>query len=640
MATRRAEFSQGGRTVTRICRWVAVLAAAFAACSTALAQPVPNEADRPVLVAADLREHQSLDGAWHWSIDPFRDGVAGFHGDPAGPSSRRWADIVQADVARADPMALFEFDMQRSPITHLPGSWIGHAPEMRLYQGLVWYQRTFEAPPPPPGKRAFLRFGAADYAASVFLNGKPVGRHVGGFTPFAFEVTNLLRAGSNQITVGVDSARTVDDVPPPVTDWETYGGITRSVQLITVPATFVDDAWVRLTRDGRIAATVRLNGERRGATPVRVRIPALNLSFAGTTDGSGQWTGSVAAPRALRRWSPENPALYDVRVEAGEDVLTDRVGFRTVEVRGDDILLNGRPEFLRGISMHEEELGKNPVRAITPAAARALLTEIKQGLNGNFVRLAHYPHSEVMTRMADELGLLVWSEVPVYWRVNWTNRGTLEDARRMQRENILRDRNRASIILWSVANETPVSEPRNAFLRTLISDVRALDDSRLVTAALLSKREGNVSTIDDPLVPDLDVMAINTYYGWYSGDPLANVARIEWRSPTRKPLIFSEFGADAQAGYHDAAESPHKFSEEFQAEYYRQTLAMAAKVPFLRGMSPWILKDFRSPRRQHPIHQQGWNRKGLISETGARKQAFEVLAAYYRRLAAEEGRAR
>ncbi len=583
-----------------------------------------------VLTSADMRGGRSLDGAWHWSIDPYRDGVAGFHGDPAGPSSRRWADIVQADVARQDPTALFEFDMQRSPIAHLPGSWIGHAPEMRLYHGLVWYQRTFEAAPTPSGKRAFLRFGAADYAANVYLNGKPVGRHVGGFTPFAFEVTNLLRAGSNQITVGVDSARTVDDVPPPVTDWETYGGITRSVQLITVPATFVDDAWVRLTREGRIAATVRLNGEARGAVPVRVRIPGLNLSFAGTTDASGQWTGSAVAPRALKRWSPESPTLYDVRVEAGEDVLTDRIGLRTVEVRGDDILLNGRPVFLRGISMHEEELGKNPVRAITPAAARALLTEIKQGLNGNFVRLAHYPHSEVMTRMADELGLLVWSEVPVYWRVNWTNPTTLEDARRMQRENILRDRNRASIILWSVANETPVSEARNAFLRTLISDVRALDDSRLVTAALLSKREGNVSTIDDPLVPDLDVMAINTYYGWYSGDPLANVANIEWRSPTRKPLIFSEFGADAQAGYHDDPARPHKFSEEFQAEYYRQTLAMADKVPFLRGMSPWILKDFRSPRRQHPVHQKGWNRKGLISETGERKEAFHVLADHYR----------
>ncbi len=591
-----------------------------------------SAAAQPALVAADLRPHQRLDGAWHWSIDPYRDGVAGFHGSPAGPSSQRWQDRVLADVERDNPTALFEFDMQRSPLTYLPASWIGHAPEMRLYQGLVWYQRSFDTPALAPGKRAFLRFGAADYAAEVFLNGKRVGRHVGGFTPFAFEVTGLLRAGSNQITVGVDSARTVDDVPPPVTDWETYGGITRSVSLVVVPQTYVDDAWIRLTRDGRIAATVRLDGPAK-AGPVRVRIPALGFTLEGRADAGGRWTGSAPAPRALKRWSPESPTLYDVRVEAGEDVLADRIGFRTVEVRGEDILLNGKPVFLRGISMHEEELGADPVRAITPAAARALLTEIKQGLNGNFVRLAHYPHSEVMTRMADELGLIVWSEVPVYWRVNWTNAETLRTARAMLAENIVRDRNRASIVLWSVANETPVSDQRNAFLRTLIADVRALDDSRLVTAALLSERKGNVSTIDDPLAADLDVMAINTYNGWYTPDPLASLPGIEWRSPIRKPLIFSEFGADAQAGNHDDPASPHKFSEEYQAEYYRQTLAMAERVPFLRGLSPWILKDFRSPRRQHPVFQQGWNRKGVISEKGERKAAFFVLGEHYRKRA-------
>ncbi|RYE04088.1 MAG: beta-glucuronidase [Sphingomonadales bacterium] len=590
-------------------------------------------ASAQVLASADMRPSQSLDGAWHWSIDPYRDGVAGFHGGPPNDSTRRWADIVQANAAQADPLKWFEFDMQRSPVTHLPGSWIGHAPEMRLYQGLVWYQRTFVHDTPAPGKRVFLRFGAADYAASVYLNGKHVGEHRGGSTPFAFDVTALLRPGSNQITLGVDSARTAADVPPPVTDWETYGGITRPVTLVAVPETHVDDAFVRLTRDGRIAVSAKLEGALRASAPIRLAIPALGLSLAGRTDDTGAWEASVPAPSALKRWSPESPALYDVTIASGDDALHDRIGFRTVEVRGARILLNGKPIFLRGISMHEEELGKDPVRAMTPAAARALLTEIKQGLNGNFVRLAHYPHSEVMTRMADELGLLVWSEVPVYWRVAWDNPDTLRDARTMLAENIRRDRNRAAIILWSVANETPIGDARNAFLRTLISDVRALDSTRLVTAALLSKREGKVSTIDDPLVADLDVMAINTYNGWYSGDPLADLPGLEWRSPVAKPLIFSELGADALAGYHDDAPAPHKFSEEFQAEYYRQTLAMADKVPFLVGLSPWILKDFRSPRRQHPVYQQGWNRKGLISETGTCKAAFFVLSDAYRQRA-------
>ncbi|WP_342248886.1 glycoside hydrolase family 2 protein [Sphingomonas sp. OTU376] len=589
----------------------------------------PMSASAQTLVAADLRPGQSLDGAWHWSVDPYRDGVAGFHGGPPSESTARYQDKIQAEEAEKRPTALFEFDMQRSAITHLPGSWIGHAPEMRYYQGLVWYQRTFDYTPVTPGKRVYLRFGSADYAASVFLNGKPVGKHVGAFTPFAFDVTDRLRPGSNQITVGVDSARTDSDVPPPVTDWETYGGITRSVRLVTVPETFVDDAFVRLGKDGRIAVSAQLLGSQAANAPIRLAIPALGATLEGRTDGEGRWSASLPTPRGLQRWSPENPKLYDVEIASGADRFADRVGFRTIEVQGDRILLNGKSIFLRGISMHEEELGKDPVRAMSPAAARALFSEIKQGLHGNFVRLAHYPHDEGTTRLADEMGLLVWSEVPVYWRVAWGNADTLATARRMIAENIRRDRNRAAIVLWSVANETPVSDARNAFLRTLIGDVRALDNSRLVTAALLSDRKGKEMRINDPLVGDLDVMAINTYNGWYSDDPLAAIPSFTWASPVTKPLIFSEFGADALYGYHDGAAAPHKFSEEYQAEYYRRTLEMAAKVPFLRGLSPWILKDFRSPRRQHPVYQQGWNRKGLISETGQRKQAFGVLADDY-----------
>lgn len=599
-------------------------------CAALLLLPVAAQAG-PALTAADLRPSQSLDGAWHWSVDPYRDGMAGFHGGGVGSSSNRYADVNQEQFARDNPTALFEFDMQRSPVAYLPGAWIGHSAEMRYYNGLVWYQRTFESPALAPGKRAFLRFGAVDYAASVYVNGKLAGTHRGGFTPFALEVTDLLRPGTNQITVGVDSERTVADVPPPVTDWENYGGITRSVLLITTSATFVDDGWVRLGTDGKITAGIQLDGPAMKDAPVALRIPSLGIVLEGKTDANGRWTASIPAPKKLTRWSPESPTLYDVAFEGGGDTMKDRVGFRTIEVKGEDILLNGKSLFLRGICLHEEELGENPVRAITPAAARALLTEVRDGLHGNFVRLAHYPHSEVMTRMADELGLLVWSEVPVYWRVDWSNPKTLTDARNMVRENIIRDRNRASIILWSVANETPVNDARNAFLRTLIGDVRALDPSRLVTAALLASRQGNVQTIDDPLAADLDVMAANTYNGWYTPDALADVAAIQWKSPVRKPLIFSEFGADAQAGYHDTAPAPHKFSEEFQAEYFRQTLAMARNVPNLRGTAPWILKDFRSPRRQHPVFQQGWNRKGLLSPTGQRKQAFFVLADEYAR---------
>jgi beta-glucuronidase len=585
----------------------------------------------PVLASAEMREAIDLDGPWNWSVDPFREGLSGFHGDQAGPGHRRYEEVDTTSAMRADPKALYEYDMDRSPVVHLPQSFVTHSPDMRRYNGLVWYQRQFSAHP-QPGKRAFLRFGAVDYHSYVYVNGKFVGEHQGGFTPFAFEVTNLLRDGENRITVGADSERTAADVPPVVTDWENYGGITRPVSLIVVPSTYIDDAWVHLTRDGRIAASVKLDGIGAANREVRIRIAALALALSCRTMPDGTCTAAAPAPRRLHRWSPEEPRLYDIRVEAGEDVWKDRIGFRTIQVHGQDILLNGRPVFLRGVNIHAEEFGADPTRSITPAAARALLLEAKNGLHANFVRLAHYPHPETMVRAADELGLLVWSEIPVYWQVDFANPKTLETARHMQRESILRDRNRASIILWSVGNETPINDARNRFMRSLIAEARALDDSRLVTAAMFAGRKENVQTIDDPLGADVDLVSVNTYNGWYTSDPLSGIASIEWRSPYAKPLIFSEFGADALAGYHDDPANPHKFSEEFQAQYYRQTLAMASKVPSLRGLAPWILKDFRSPRRQHPVYQQGWNRKGLVSEIGTRKAAFQVLADYYRSL--------
>ncbi len=600
-----------------------------AACALMIAAPAL--ASSPTLTRADLRDGVDLSGTWHYSVDPYRDGLAGFHRGAPGPGHRRYDDVDVDALTRAKPTALYEYDMDRSPTATLPQAWIGHDPTLRYYQGLMWYQRRFDAPALKPGQRAFLRFEAANYAAKVFLNGKPVGEHEGGFTPFSMEVTDTLRASNNQLTVGVDSTARDDGVPPPVTDWENYGGITRPMRLVITPGTFIDEAWVRLAKDGRIIATVKLDGAQAANQEVHARVAELGLDLAGRTDAQGLLNVSAPAPKRLARWSPENPKLYDVVVQTGEDRMSDRVGFRTIETKGSEILLNGKPIFLRGISIHEEELGDNPARTITEASARALLSEVKDGLHGNFVRLAHYPHSEVTTRLADEMGLLVWSEIPVYWLVDFANPRTLSLARGMLADNIRRDRNRASIILWSVANETPITDARNAFLYQLVDEVRALDDTRLVTAALLTDRktvDGRpLMGLNDPLADKLDVLAANTYNGWYSDDALDALPDMAWKA-TDKPMVFSEFGADALAGFSDPV-LMRKFSEDYQKRYYEKTLAMARKIPTLRGMSPWILKDFRAPRRQHPVYQQGWNRKGLISPTCRRKPAFFVLRSFY-----------
>jgi len=516
---------------------VAILCGLLATPAISQDSPAPDI----VLTNSANRDHIDLTGAWTYSIDPYRDGLKSFHGNGPGLGHRRYETTDVDTVTRENPTARYEYDMRREKVVTLPGSWINHAPELRHYDRLMWYAREFDASP-DNGKRAFLRFGAANYTAHIYFNGEFVGRHDGGFTPFAFEVTDLLQDDDNLLVVGVDAQRTDQTVPPPVTDWETYGGLTRPIRLIYTPETFIDEARAWLGKDGRIMAEISLDGPDARGQDVSMTIDALGLTLEGRTDRNGLWQSSTPAPEGLSLWSPESPALYDVTFSTSDDTLPERIGFRTIEVSGTDILLNGKPVYLRGISMHEEELGTDPGRIMTEPAIRALLSEIRDGLNGNFVRLAHYPHSELTTRLADEMGLLVWSEIPVYWLIDWENSETLAEARAMLAENMARDMNRASIIIWSVANETPVGDARNRFLRTLIDDVRARDDSRLVSAALLTEsetRNGTMRTwIDDPLADDLDILAVNTYNGWYGGPSLDGVDDIVWEARHDKPMIF------------------------------------------------------------------------------------------------------
>jgi beta-glucuronidase len=598
----------------------------------AAAQTALPPAQRPAILMTDAidRSGQNLSGDWAYSTDLYRTAQTDINGSPPAARAMLYRDVnVDAEVAK-QPDALFEFDMDKAPKMALPGAWNAAVPQLRWYDGLMWFQRHF-TPEALNGRRAFLRFEAVNYKAMVYLNGQKIGEHEGGFTPFTIEVTGKLRPGDNQITIGVDSTHDASAVPPTVTDWDIYGGVTRPVRLIYTSATYIDDEFIHLDGDGHIRGEVHLNGASAGHQAVTVKIGTLTTLKA-TTDGNGNAKFDIPAPKGLKLWSPDTPTLYAVTLAAAGDSLTDHIGFRTIKVQGTDILLNGKPIFLRGISMHEEEIGPNPSRNMTPEASRALLSEIKNGLHGNYVRLSHYPHSEVTTRLADEMGLMVWSEIPVYWSVDFGNDATLAKARAMLAENILRDRNRAAIIIWSVGNETPNTPARLRFLSQLADDTKALDGTRLTSAALLvSKKivDGHIeNTIDDPLVPHLDIMAANTYNGWYGDDHLADLPGSVWHMPEGKPLIFSEFGADAKAGFHDPVHQV-KFSEEYQAAFIKDTLAMVDKIPALRGMSPWVLKDFQSPRRQQPVYQQGWNRKGLISETGQRKLAFDVLADYY-----------
>jgi beta-glucuronidase len=614
--------NQGSLPGVRVWSLPALLTFALAS-GAALAAPSPPPAASPAAPSAlgftDGRAGQSLDGAWHVIVDPYDNGSLDYRNQPR-------SNGYFADAKPKNKSDLVEYDFSRSPTLNVPGDWNTQRPDLLYYEGTVWYERTFDAPAGPKDARQFLQFGAAAQRATVWLNGQRLGAHEGGFTPFAFEVTGRLRPQGNSLVVMVNNTRRPGAIPAMNTDWWNYGGLSRGVRLVETPAAFIRAARVELAKGDahRVAGTVALDGAR-GPTAVTVEIPEAHARATVETDAQGR--AAFSFPVTLSLWSPESPRLYDVDISAGGDRVRDRIGFRTIETHGTELRLNGRPIFLRGISLHEEALGRGG-RATSHADAEALLGLAKE-LGCNFVRLAHYPHNEEMTRAADRLGLLVWSEIPVYWTIAWGDANTLADARRQLGEEIARDGNRASIILWSVGNETPVTEARTRFLRMLVEDARSADPTRLLTAALEHHPSGpHEVTIDDPLGADLDVIGLNEYVGWYDGLP-AKCDGLTWRSIYQKPIVVSEFGADAKAGLH--ADALTRFSEEYQADLYRHQLGMLRKIPAVRGMSPWILVDFRSPRRPLPGVQDGWNRKGLVANDGTKKQAFWVLRDAYRR---------
>jgi beta-glucuronidase len=575
------------------------------------------------------RPGMTLAGKWHVIVDPYENGYYNYRREPfdADAPPRGGYFLDRKPVDRSD---LVEYDFDASPTLIVPGDWNSQDDRLFYYEGTVWYRRKFDYTPSSPDKRVFVHFGAANYQADVYLNGRKLGRHIGGFTPFAFEVTGLLKPADNSLVVKVDNTRHPEAVPTVNTDWWNYGGLTREVAIVETPAAFIRDYQVQLEKGSarRIAARVQLDGAN---SPVKVTlsIREANLTVSAMSDAAGVASFNLDAPR-LTLWSAEKPQLYQVSLTAGEDRVEDRIGFRSIAVRGTDILLNGRSIFLRGISLHEE----NPLRggrAFSEEDARMLLGWAKE-LGCNFVRLAHYPHNQYMARVADELGLMLWEEVPVYWTIQWENPQTLANARTQLTEMITRDRNRASVIVWSVANETPVSEPRTRFLKELVDTARVLDATRLVSAAMEvhgDPADSNRRIVDDPFGAYTDLLSFNQYVGWYSGLP-DQLPLITWSFGYQKPVVISEFGADALQGFH--ADRLTRFSEEYQEDLYRKTLAMLERIPQWRGTTPWILADFRSPRRPLPHVQDGWNRKGLIGENGAKKKAFFVLQEFYERV--------
>lgn len=621
----------------------------------------------PLLSNPFGRKLDSLNGEWKFLVDQLDMGDKGsmMRGGIGGNRT-------------AQPMELIEYEFSESDTLTVPGDWNSEDEELKWYRGVVWYSRTFDFEPYQE-TRAILYFGGAYFRKDIYLNGQYLASHKGGFTPFNLDITEFVQSGQNVITVKVDSRSDSESIPTEYNDWKNYGGLTRDVLLLQVPSSYIQSYKVQLDRERRdlITGWIQLGGDV-SSTDATLEIEELGISKSFTTDESGYVYFSFEANPEL--WEPGNPKRYLVKLNAGDDVINERIGFRSIDVRGTEIFLNNKPVFLRGISMHEESLLKQG-RASTKEDAEVAIS-VLQDLNANFVRLAHYLHNEHMVEAAERAGILIWSEIPVYHSISYGNPCTLEDAKRQYSEMIARDQNRAAVILWSLSNETPVTDARNNFLRELAIHVRNLDDSRLLASALyvdhkdMEKIGENVATkvlksndrngmmvklaptpdpvtitLDDPLGNIVDVVGYNEYLGWYvSGHVVEALLKDGWDAteaeiragmleeiPTvtiesifGKPLIISEFGAGAKHGFR--SQEAAVWSEEYQLKVYQQQLSMLSKTPGLAGMSPWVLKDFRSPYRLNNRFQNYWNRKGLLSETGKRKLAFFALRDHYAKI--------
>ena len=583
---------------------------------------VAAELALPLIQNVNAYETCSLNGDWNYIVDVQEEGYYDYRMNPM-----RNGFFINAKPQK--PEDLIEYDFDKSPTMKIPSDWNTQDERLFFYEGTVWFKKSFQAVPMNEC-RTLLYFGAVNYDCHVWVNGKKAGHHVGGFTAFNFDISNLLKQGENTVIVKVDNKRHAEDVPTQIFDWWNYGGITRDVKLVKVPMNYLENYDLQLKKAAdkakvrELAFSAQMNTKEAGHQ-VELYIPELKLKQQFTTDAEGCVSGIVkVAAKKLQLWCPENPKRYDVQITLDTGMIADSIGFRTIETRDKQILLNGKPIFLKGISIHNEKPNGGG-RANSVEDAHTLLSWAKE-LGCNFVRLAHYPHHEEMVREAERMGILVWSEIPVYWTIAWTNPNTFANAKQQLTDMIARDHNRANVIIWSIANETPHSAERDKFLGGLAKYARTLDNTRLISMAMEVTGASNyVNRLNDNMNEYVDVVSFNQYIGWYRD--VNDAPKMKWEIPYNKPVIISEFGGGARYGYHGAKNQ--RWTEEFQENLYKENTAMLDKIDGLAGTTPWILKDFRSPRRVLPGVQDYYNRKGLLSDKGEKKLAFYVLKKWY-----------
>lgn len=562
-----------------------------------------------------FRQVQNVSGIWEFKLDPRGEGV-----------QKKWFQGLK--------------QCRRIPV---PSSWNGQFADTRNYLGDAWYQTRFDLPKGFEGQRQWIRFGSVNYLAEVWLNGKHLGVHEGGHLPFVFDITERSKAKNNLLAVRVDGSLAPDRVPPgkvlfdprdafanisnpPASfDFFPFCGIQRPVQLFSVPLDFMQDVTVSTDIAGK-AGKVRVVVEARSTAPLSCRITLKGFGWKVLSGGplpSNRFETLVSVPNA-RLWAPGSPNLYQLQVElmAGDKTI-DRVGFpvgiRTVKVKNGKLLLNEKPVFLKGFGRHED----NPKtgRYLPPAVLKKDYRNMKW-IGANSFRTSHYPYSDEDMDMADKLGFLVIDETPAVG-LFFNKKGLkkrLQLCRQFTRELIQRDKNHPSVILWSLANEPHSKRPAAIpFFKNLAQLARQLDSTRPITlASYLGTQEDSFRF--------LDVVCVNRYMGWYSepGDLDSAIPRLSRdldaiHRKFKKPVLMTEFGADAIPGSH--ANPPEMFSEEYQAEMITRYWEVLRKKTYVAGAHVWNLNDFKTAQATH--RPNGMNYKGVFTRDRKPK-----LAAY------------
>lgn len=574
-----------------------------------------------------------LGGTWLYRPDPGDTGVA-----------RAWS----RDVATTGGW---------SPV-RIPNAYnAGDLSRASMNGSVGWYRRDFTLPSGAfprsvgPGARHWIvRFESVNYRATVWLNGRQIGSHVGAYLPFELDLGGL-RAGVNRLIVRVDDRRSPSDMPPgPGGGWWNYGGILREVYLRSAARTDLVQVQVRpLLRCPRCAATIKAQARVRNVTsaPQTVRLRGVygsaSLDFGrATLAPHATWTARAQAQIAHPRlWSPGSPALYRASLTlsdaAGRPLggyVTDS-GIRSITVTaGGRLELNGRLLHLRGFNLHELDVKAGA--ALDPAHLRRLIGWAR-ALHANVIR-AHYPLGPQIEELADRYGILIWSEIPVYQVKSQYLRepGVISRAHQMLAENILGNENHPSVMVWSIGNElaTPASAPESSYIASAVALAHRLDPTRPVGMAVVAFPGVPCQRSYGPL----DVVGVNEYFGWFDAGggtnddrgalaPFLDTLRACYPA---KALFVTEFGFEGNR-YGPVQE---RGTYEFQANSIAYHLRAFATKRWLSGAMYFALQDFAArpgwgggnPRPNPPFVQ-----KGMVDLHGKRKPSFGLMARSYER---------